>query len=625
MDTNRVLALCDVAYTYRFVNVDSAFHYATLSLDLSEQLNYKNGKAWSYLLIGVTHSIRNRVAQSISYYQKSIDLADSLHNYTIVCRALANIGWCMFDLEDYYRAIDYFKRSLTYQNILSKQEAYFITLQINIGQSYLANRQLAQAEKYLKMALGYGREKIPNYGYLLNMLSALRIEQHQYVAADSLLKVGWKLINSLPDKVDKADNRYYFAKLKLAQGDISKAYDYAEEAHHYYVLTGSKADMERIYILLSAVESKQGRTQQALDYLLKSNVLRDSVHSGQAKYSEFLFNKREQEREILFQQKDKELLKAEKRNQQILWAGSLFIFAAGIVSLSFFVYQKQQANKNLLSSNEKLSVLNDELSAVNNELLALNDELVRKEATITNQNNLLRETNESKDRLFSIIGHDLRSPLNSIMGLTQLMSKHYEMLSEDERRKGIHDIDRLVKNLLNLIDNLLQWGFSQTNSISFVPEIFDIAHVLKENEVLLKDVAHDKKITIVNETQSGLLVWAHPNSIKTVVRNLIANAIKFTNKNGKVTLRAEPLDGFIKVSVIDTGVGIIDVVKNSLFKVGHNRSSPGTADEKGSGLGLLLCKEFVEKNGGTIGMETETGKGSTFYFTVPVNTEEFFS
>jgi signal transduction histidine kinase len=174
----------------------------------------------------------------------------------------------------------------------------------------------------------------------------------------------------------------------------------------------------------------------------------------------------------------------------------------------------------------------------------------------------------------------------------------------------------------------LQWGFSQANSISFVPEIFDIAHVLEENEVLLKDVAHDKKITIVNETQSGLLVWAHPNSIKTVVRNLISNAIKFTNKNGKVTLRAEPLDGFIKVSVIDTGVGIIDVVKNSLFKVGYNRSSPGTADEKGSGLGLLLCKEFVEKNGGTIDMETSIGNGSTFYFTVPVasdvNAEEPF-
>jgi len=605
MDTNRVLALCDVAYTYRFVDVDSAFRYATQALTLSKQLHYKNGMAWSYLLIGVTHSIRNRVAQSISYYQKSIDLADSLHNYTIVCRALANIGWCMFDLEDYYRAIDYFKRSLTYQNILSGQDAYFITLQINIGQNCLANRQFLEAEKYFKMALAYGREKIPNYGYLLNLLSALRIEQHSYTTADSLLKTGWKLIDQLPDKVDKADNRYYFAKLKLAQGDIAKAYAYAEEAQYYLLPAGPKTEMERIYILLSAIESKQGNAQQALDYLLKSNALRDSVHSSQAKYSEFLFSKREQEREILLEQKDKELLKAEKQNQQILWISSLFIFAGAIVSLLFFVWQKQQANK-------KLTVLNDEL--------------VKKEAVVVNQNKLLHETNDSKDKLFSIIGHDLRSPLSSLQGIMDLLSSsHNGALSEEERKKYFHILNRQLKNLLNLTSNLLQWSFSQTNSITFAAEIFDIAKTIKENEVLLNDIALDKKITIINEVQTELYVWAHHQSINTVIRNLISNAIKFTHAGGKITICTEHVDEFIKVSVIDTGVGIAADVKDTLFKLSDKRSTLGTANEKGSGLGLPLCKEFVEKNGGTIGVETIVGKGSSFYFTVPVNTEEFFS
>ncbi|WP_333821475.1 tetratricopeptide repeat-containing sensor histidine kinase [Ohtaekwangia sp.] len=611
MDTNRVLALCDVSYSYHPVNVDSSLHYAAQALALSKQLRYKTGMAWSYLLIGQTYSRRNQVAQAMSYYQKSIDIADSINNKRIVCRALANIGWCMFDLEDYYRAIDYFKRALGFQTILGGQDAYFITLRINIGQTYLANKRLPEAEKYLNMALAYKQEEIPNYGYLVNMLSALRIEQQQYTAADSLLKAGWNIIDPLPDKIDKADNRYYAASLKLAQGDVQQAFKYAEEAYRYYKQIGSKSDMERIYILLSTIESKRGRTQQALDYILKSNILRDSVHNSQAKYSEYLFNNREQERKILLQQKDKELLQAEKRNQQFLGISLLFVFVSIIAGLSFFVWQRQQTNKKLLLLNEKLFTLNVKLSS-------LNDELVKKETAIANQNNLLRETNDSKDRLFSIIGHDLRSPINSVIGLMDLLSHHYDVLSPDERQRYFRDLNRSLKNLNNLTGNLLEWSFSQTNTIKFIPEVFDIAQALRENEELFRDLAHVKNITIMNETQPGLLVWAHPHSIKTVIRNLLSNAIKFTCEGGEVKLLAEPFHGFVKIAVIDNGVGIQDAIMNSLFKIGVKRSTAGTANEKGSGLGLLLCKEFIEKNGGIIEVESTVGKGSVFYFTVPV-------
>jgi len=604
VDTNRVLGLCDISSSYHAVDVDSSLHYAKKALALSKQLHYKNGMAWSYLLIGQTHSRRNQVAEAISCYQKSIDIADSVNNRTIVCRALANIGWCMFDLEDYFRAIDYFKRALSFQSELGNQDPYFITLQINIGQTYLANKRLPEAEQYLNRVLTHDPAKIPNYGYLLNMLSALRIDQQRYAVADSVLNKAWHLIDPLPDRIDKADNRYYLAKLRLIQGNVQQAFDYAEEAYRDYLQIGSKSDMERICILLSEIESKRGRTQQALSYLLKSNVLRDTVHNSRAKYSEYLFNSREQARKTLLQEKDKELLQAEKRNQQILGIGLLFIFVSIIAGLLFFVWQRQQNYKKLLVLNEELSVLNGELA--------------KKEAAIANQNSLLREMNDSKDKLFSIIGHDLRSPINSLIGLMDLWSNHYDDLTPDERQRYLGDLSRSVKNLNNLTGNLLEWSFAQTNTLKFTPEIFDIAQALRESEELFKDLAQVKKITVINETETGLLVWAHPHSIKTVIRNLLSNAIKFTREGGQVTLRAEPLDGFMKVVVIDNGVGIKEKMLSSLFKIGDNRSTPGTANEKGSGLGLLLCKEFVERNGGTIEVETEVGKGSVFCFTVPV-------
>lgn len=595
-DTNRVLLLCDIAYSYRFDNVDSANHYAAKALKLSQQLNYQTGVAWSYLLRGVTYAIRGNVPIAISYYERSIHLADSLHRYIVVSRALANIGWCAFDLEDYYRAIDYFKRSLRYQQESLAQAGSIITLQMNIGQAFLVSNKLADAELYLKKAAAWGKEKNPNYTYLLNLFSSLYIEQKKYASADSLLIAGWKLISGLPDKIDKADNRYYFAKLKLAQGESQAAYDYAIEARGFYQLLRSKVDLERIYKLLSAIESRRGRIQQSLDYLLVSNALRDSVHNSNARYSEFLFDQREQEKQLMEQQKDKELLQAERHSQQIIWAGSLFIFIAVTAGLSFFIWQKQKTNKKLRE---------------------LNNELTRTEATIADHNNQLKEMNASKDKLFSIIGHDLRSPLVSLTGFLKLLSQQSDMLSKEELKKFLFELDRSLKNLFTLLENLLEWSRSQTGAIDFKPETFDIARSLEQNGELLKDQSSGKNITIVNKCKPGLLVKAHHNSVDSVIRNLISNAIKFTSEGGKITLDAKTAGNSVRVTVSDTGIGISRDVIQKLFKIGVKHSTPGTAKEKGSGLGLVLCKDFVEKNGGTIGVESKEGEGSAFYFTLP--------
>jgi signal transduction histidine kinase/uncharacterized protein HemY len=233
-------------------------------------------------------------------------------------------------------------------------------------------------------------------------------------------------------------------------------------------------------------------------------------------------------------------------------------------------------------------------------------------------NRKLQEINATKDKLFSIIGHDLKGPLNSLTAFSTLLLHHTDSLTKDEIKMLSLDLDKSLKNLFTLLENLLEWGRSQTGNIDFKPEAFDLAIVLKENEDLLRVLAENKKITLINNNPSPLMVKAHRHSINTVVRNLISNAIKFTPSAGLITLQVEPIEKFLRVSVTDTGVGMSEAAIQRLFKIGTKYSTVGTAQEKGTGLGLVLCKDFIEKNGGTIGVSSTEGKGSTFYFTVPV-------
>jgi len=232
-------------------------------------------------------------------------------------------------------------------------------------------------------------------------------------------------------------------------------------------------------------------------------------------------------------------------------------------------------------------------------------------------NHILQSVNNTKDKLFSIIGHDLRGPLHSLSSFVSLLHNHTDYISKDEIKMLSKDIDKSLKNLFNLLENLLDWSRSQTGNIDFKSEAFDLAEVLKENETLLQGQMQHKGLTLRNETKGRIWVNAHRNSINTVVRNLISNAIKYTPSGGTITVAADPQKDEWRISIADTGVGMSETVLQKLFSTGTRHSTPGTAHEKGTGLGLVLCKDFVEKNGGRIGAESKDGIGSSFYFTVP--------
>jgi signal transduction histidine kinase len=198
-----------------------------------------------------------------------------------------------------------------------------------------------------------------------------------------------------------------------------------------------------------------------------------------------------------------------------------------------------------------------------------------------------------------------------------MLINHTESLTKEEIQMLAKEIDKNLKNLFALLENLLEWSRSQTGNIEFKPESFDLSELIRQNGDLLATQAKNKNITLECNVPATCQVNAHKHSINTVVRNLVSNALKFTPEGGRVAINLESGEKEIRVNVEDTGVGIPDEVMKKLFRIDTKYSTHGTANEKGTGLGLILCKDFIEKNGGTIGVNSEAGKGSRFYFVLP--------
>lgn len=233
---------------------------------------------------------------------------------------------------------------------------------------------------------------------------------------------------------------------------------------------------------------------------------------------------------------------------------------------------------------------------------------------IKRQNDELLQLNNTKDKFFSIIAHDLKSPFQGLMGLSEILLSEYEKLSDEERKNFIGNLGKLSKNTHKLLENLLTWSRIQRGMMSFNPQRIAVHKELLPTISLLKQTALNKKIDIEYTIDSSFVVTADFEMLSTIIRNLVSNSIKFTQPGGKIYITTVKCKEYLQFIIRDTGVGMGKEIMDKLFDLTSNTSTKGTANEGGTGLGLILCKEMVEKHGGTISVESEPGKGSTFSF-----------
>lgn len=309
---------------------------------------------------------------------------------------------------------------------------------------------------------------------------------------------------------------------------------------------------------------------------------------------------------ILFSDKIIELIQSDFQTRIHLqtFKGIFFIF---ITAAFLFIFIRNHMHK--------LRVAEGEIQKLNEEL---EHKVAERTTELTDTNQKLQELNATKDKFFSIIAHDLRNPFNNIISLSKLLDSSSASSKPEFLQRNIQVIQRSAENAYNLLDNLLNWARSQTGIMSFQPEETPLQLIINNAFEATMTMAQKKQVSITIIDGENHMVMADANMINTVLRNMMTNAIKFTATGGNITLQTEIVQNKARILVKDNGIGIDPQRIANLFSITERNSQPGTNNEPGTGLGLIICKEFVEKHGGSIMIEQNENKGTIFSFTLPL-------
>jgi signal transduction histidine kinase len=559
------------------------------ALRIEDSLGLRSQQVITYLAIAKVYAEVDDNAKNEEFLSQALELNKTLNDPAVLVLILNEMGKVKASSGKIDSAFADYQQVLALKDELQKPDIEAEAL-FNLGHLYTLQGKYNEALDHHKQALSIRRSigDKKNEALSLNDIGELYKLMGNYEKALANHVVAIEIRRALQEQHAIAESYNNIGVLYFQQKNYQRAAANlqlgllaAQDSNDQHQLRKSYEYLSRCYEVAGdyKIALKYKGEFIAINELILGDENEHSLLETQNKYRiEQLDNERKQ--------KEAELV-VQKRFRNFLFV--LVALCVVIVVLVCYLYILQQR------SNKELKVAHDQLNSQNLEL---------------------QELNATKDKFFSIISHDLKGPLNSLTSFSSLLINHTDSLSKEEIKMFAADFDKSLKNLFALLENLLEWSRSQTGNIEFIPESFDLAAMLEENKELLKAQAQNKKITLLNESSEKILTTAHKNSINTVVRNLISNAIKFTPEGGTITLRTFRSNGEVVTSISDTGVGMPQIVLDRLFRIDSKHSTKGTANEKGTGLGLILCKEFVEKNGGKIWVSSTEGEGSVFSFSL---------
>ena len=550
-----------------------------------------------YNSIGLCYHLMYQGDKAISQFIKALRTCENDKEYT--ADILSNIAMAHAKMNNHRDAITYYKRALNL-NTLIKDSASMAVNYNGLGNTYTNMDRPDSA--------------IVNFRMAYNLFGKLGKTGYQNIALTNIAT----LYPNYPDSLDKAIISFNQASRKFKE------------------LGWNQFDPD-IKHGIGLVYAKKGRYKEALDAFRESLILTDKFKKGfELKRTNYLEisktyklmgdYKSALKYHELFVQYNDSMVQKEKYEQ--------------IVNLEKqYETEKKQNEINQLQARHILTDIqlrkNKQLKTLGFVTICLllifvlyvltkyydkirvNHLLETKNKTIEQSENELRRLNAAKNKFFSIIAHDLKNPFHTVMGYSYLLSQEYNSFTEEERRKFADDIHHSTNNIFRLLQNLLEWSRSQTGRLTFTPREIELKLVVDNSVNVLRSLADQKNIRIEINLDQNLKLFADPQMIETVLRNLVNNAVKFTPENGQIKIEACQTDGQITVSVKDSGIGISAEDAQNLFKIDSTVKRKGTNNEDGSGLGLILCREFVAKNNGNIWVCSTAGEGSSFFFTVP--------
>jgi signal transduction histidine kinase len=595
-----------LAKGYHFSNdPTAALSYHQKALALARSLGRHRDVPYTMLLMGNEYFSRQDYDNALKWYLESLQHSESVRNEEMYSHAANSIGSVYLRLYDFEKAIEYYEIARETSEQIDDTRGIANALN-NIGIIYDEHLQeFDKALDYYEKALVLFKQTNDNEGeaYCLNNIGLIYVRFKEFDKALEYFNSCLEISLEENDQWSVGNTHNNIGRVYSEKGDYLRGREYAERALNTAREIGTKDIARDAHLTLSRIEQKRGNAARALEHFKEHVAVKDSIfneeRSRQIAEMQTKYETEKKEREIEILRKEG-AIQALELNKQRNIRNFLIVCSALVLVLGVVIYNRYVLKKRT----------NALLEQKNRELEAANLKLQRSEADLT-------ELNATKDRFFSIIAHDLKNPMNTFLGFSELLSDSYGELKEAQIREFIEIIHKSAKHLFSLLENLLQWSRSQTGRMILKPQHVDVMNAVAADLPLLAATAEKKSIQFKAEIERGTVVYADPRMVATVIRNLLSNAIKYTKSGGEVRMVSRETGEFVEISVIDSGIGISSSDQKKLFRIDVHHTTAGTADERGTGLGLILCKDFVEKSGGSIRVESEEGKGSTFAFTLP--------
>ncbi len=543
---------------------DEAIHYSFMAIRYFQAEQFTYGIAKAYNTIGISYDQNSQLDKAKQYYYRSFNLFFSINDSLGMANAMNNLAIVYGKEGNLDQSLSFFNKSLSINRSLNNQRLLTPILN-NIGIIHKTRGQYSEAEKCFLESMDINLANNNNRGLLFSYVNI----------SDLYLDLN---------------------KLTLAEKYIILATDLA-------LKLDAKAELSNCYEIYSGIMEKKGNYPKALEYYknhkeisdeLKNESIRSNIQQTEERFELDL-----KQNQLEIQQKDNEILKLQLDKSTWFKNFILGILVPVFALLIMFVFQYRSKKK----STEYLAKLNEELYDANQKLL--------------DSESKLKELNFTKDKFFSIISHDLRNPFASLASFVRIMTRDYNKMSRKEVLELLEDMKKTTEKTQTLLENLLLWAKTQTGRIHFNAESFNFYEIISETIQLFQPIISEKQISVRLFVPDNLEIIADYNMFKTIFRNLISNAIKFSDSKGVITISFEELGEDIVFHVEDTGIGMSETELELLFTPGSNIIKRGTADEHGSGIGLFICREFIEKHQGTLRVDSKKDMGTKFSIYIP--------
>jgi signal transduction histidine kinase/predicted negative regulator of RcsB-dependent stress response len=633
-DSTRARILIRLSGQYQYQDIAKAKEHAEEALKIAERLSNQKLHIRALQNIAILHTISGDYSTALKYDNTSLQHSIAISDSSNIAFDYTNLANDYYDLGDYDEAYFYFTQAFRIAKLVGDSLQMTIALH-NVGRVFKELGQYDRALDHLTISQGMSRkigdeEGIP---YSLDEIGDVLLRKGEYDSALSVLFSSLKLTRKMDLQIlepktltkiaeiylhkrnyntalafydstevlhQKTNNRFGIAEVELGKGIVFKAQKKFDEAMQRINKSLEMAHDANARVLeincynqLSSLWEAKGDYKKSLEYFKQYEQLEDTLFSQDMQEKllrdQLRFETEAKDTQIAALSRARDIRDDQIKRQEFI-RNILVVVAALSVILLATVYRSGQRRRQI------------------------NTLLLQHQHDMEKRSVELERLNQVKDKFFSIISHDLRSPINALAGLLDLLDKG--AVKPEELPNHVKELKSRFNHTRTLLNNLLDWTLLQMDKLNVQPSRIDLHRIVEEN-IQLMGSDSSKQIKLVNQVPTNVFPFADSNTTNLVIRNLMTNAIKFTNDGGSVSISARDTGKEYEITVVDNGIGINPDVMKILFDKTAPYTTRGTANEKGTGLGLILCKEFVEKNGGKIWVDSKPGQGSKFTFTLP--------